>query len=79
MGGLLRCVPAAVFVAFESYRLEAAGVPLPLPSNATRPLHGVSQWDMIRTGAPSARNEVLLNIDPLQPTFAKPVQVRMEM
>lgn len=33
------------------------------------PLHGVSQWAMLTKGAPSARNETICNIDPLQPAL----------
>lgn len=45
--------------------IEAAGVDYtPAPGFE---LHGVSAWGMLTRGEPSARNEVLLNIDPCQP------------
>lgn len=50
--------------------LQAAGIPpSSLPPGSTQPLHGINQWDFLRVGPPSfpsSRNEVLLNIDPLQ-------------
>jgi hypothetical protein len=38
----------------------------------TLPLDGVSQWQMLTKGAPSGRNELLINIERDHPTTAPP-------
>lgn len=46
--------------------LEAGNITV--PANSHLPWHGMSQWSMVSQGQPSTRTEILLNIDPLQPT-----------